>query len=645
MAYDMSGIGQEDDSSPETPPMNDVDESYESSELLTAVDREEDSSPALGSRRPSHQPASNERASPPSPTSPERIQKKKRVQDIAYAVASYGAIYLPVSIAMILSALAVNWITTEAWSEATRDSLEQQYTVRQSDDDASNATLLGDSILNGLTIIAVICALTFVMVILVYFRLTKILFGYLLLSFFFLFFFISAEMFRVAIEAYELYWLDKITQWMLLANFAVVGTISIFFSQGIPHYVNQGYLLLASVLVAWQLSQFEPLTAWVLLILLAIYDLVAVLTPVGPLNCLMKVVKGGEIPPGLVFESRVMDRTSNSNRQSDHQAPRQETSGVTDTMQPVGEEESRDDRSDSALHSDTTSPPDNNPPNLPLQTNIDDDGKTRWSSPSSPADQQIQEQSIGESKEEEESDDLVDEPTSVEFRRESSTTRTTEDNEEPSQQSRRHLSRSDIANLPSACIPLALAQMYQLPLKDDPNPPWRQRGSRAVEDLSVEKRKELVEVVFPSSGGRIKVHPRQRPETETRYKVMDRNGNLRRILFVGETDGKVYKDESHEKACDQMESNPHERIRLGLGDFVFYSVLVSVASMQSFVGFVSCFIVILVGLCGTLFILALTKHALPALPISIFGAVVAFILSEVLIEDWIHSVHLEWTYV
>ena len=74
------------------------------------------------------------------------------------------------------------------------------------------------------------------------------------------------------------------------------------------------------------------------------------------------------------------------------------------------------------------------------------------------------------------------------------------------------------------------------------------------------------------------------------------------------------------------------------GDFIFYSVLVAKSAQYSFPCFVSSFLVILAGLGGTLVLLAVYKHALPALPISIFLAVGFYVLVRFMAEPWIHAV-------
>ena len=53
--------------------------------------------------------------------------------------------------------------------------------------------------------------------------------------------------------------------------------------------------------VAWQLSYFNEWMAWALLIMLALYDLFAVLTPCGPLKALVKLMSKDDAPsmPGV----------------------------------------------------------------------------------------------------------------------------------------------------------------------------------------------------------------------------------------------------------------------------------------------------------------------------------------------------------
>eukprot|EP01065_Artemidia_motanka_P009189 TRINITY_DN14693_c0_g1_i1.p1 TRINITY_DN14693_c0_g1~~TRINITY_DN14693_c0_g1_i1.p1 ORF type:complete len:447 (+),score=89.73 TRINITY_DN14693_c0_g1_i1:182-1522(+) len=75
--------------------------------------------------------------------------------------------------------------------------------------------------------------------------------------------------------------------------------------------------------------------------------------------------------------------------------------------------------------------------------------------------------------------------------------------------------------------------------------------------------------------------------------------------------------------------------KLGLGDFVFYSVLVGRASMYMYITWEVCFVAILTGLCGTLSCLGAFQKALPALPISIFTGIAVYFLARYLLVPYV----------
>ena len=76
-------------------------------------------------------------------------------------------------------------------------------------------------------------------------------------------------------------------------------------------------------------------------------------------------------------------------------------------------------------------------------------------------------------------------------------------------------------------------------------------------------------------------------------------------------------------------------IKLGLGDFVFYSVLVGRASMYDLMTVYACYLAIISGLGCTLILLSVCRKALPALPISIALGVLFYFLTRLLMEPFI----------
>ena len=76
----------------------------------------------------------------------------------------------------------------------------------------------------------------------------------------------------------------------------------------------------------------------------------------------------------------------------------------------------------------------------------------------------------------------------------------------------------------------------------------------------------------------------------------------------------------------------NDSIKLGLGDFIFYSVLVGRAAMYDMLTVFAAYLAIIAGVVATLLLLALFRKALPALPVSIVLGVVFYFAARLLLE-------------
>ncbi|KAM0979926.1 hypothetical protein ACFX13_015977 [Malus domestica] len=389
-------------------------------------------------------------------------------------------IITPVSVCMLLVVLLVTVLTDDASSSSERVTSIATIAYDETASDSSWDKFVG-ALLNSLVFVAVVTAVTFVLVLLFYLRCTRFLKIYMGFSSFVVLGFMGGEIALFLIQDFNVP-VDSITFVLVLFNFAVVGVLAVFMSK-MAIFVTQGYLVVIGMLVAYWFTLLPEWTTWVLLVAMALYDLAAVLLPVGPLRLLVELaISRDEEIPALVYEARPV---------TPH-----------DSQGPVGERRVwRDTRNENSSIGNENP---NSNSNLGEFGNVDNDSS---------------------------------------------------------------LVRAEEGRIPERDQELSAPLLERVANVQ----PCRQEDVAASESL-------LLEGIGLGSSGSIK---------------------------------------------------------LGLGDFIFYSVLVGRAAMYDFMTVYACYLAIIGGLGVTLILLAVYQKALPALPVSIMLGVLFYVLTRLLLEVFV----------
>lgn len=536
---------------------------------------------------------------PQTPARQQHDDTQDKLSNYMFCFASFHAVFGPVCICMILSSLCVIHISTEETRAAGAQALSQTYEVFDLQEDNSGQNFLA-SVGNTLIMVSVICVMTFVVVLLYKFKCMKFFYGYMIMVTTMLLGYFTTNMLLIVFRKYDIR-VDWFSVVFVMYNFAIVGTLSIFYGKGIPKFIAQGYLICTSVVLAWQLSFFGTWTAWTLLVALALYDLFAVLTPCGPLRKLAELMSKPDAPaiPGLLYEAALPNGVERP-----HKKKKENTRPNSNSQEPS--QEKKEDQQEPVA-------------SMPAAAS-----------------------------EEEKKDDHGDIPPAA------------TDQSRKSHRSRQSKRKSSESTLEPASrrfgkIPLSLAMVYKLQIVDEEGllkePKQKKSFLKAAKKqyqtqndeevmeysgLELRERKDLtpkqlrteVKVVYPSRGGRIE----QTADDSASWAVYNRSGDVLREFVVDEATGRVYQKGQAPPKRATFEDNT---IKLGLGDFIFYSVLVSKAALYGFTSFAVCMLVILAGLGVTLLLLSVYGKALPALPISIFFGVAFFFLSTEVIDPWL----------